>query len=54
MRACATGKKRYRDEIAAKLAMATYRNKDRSTSPKLECRAYRCPECHGWHLTSKK
>jgi len=54
MSACLSGKKRYRDEIAAKLALATYRRKDRSSSPGLEARAYRCPECRGWHLTSKK
>ena len=43
-------KKRYRDEIAAKLAVAKLRNQDKPGHP--ERRAYRCPACRGWHLTS--
>jgi len=43
---------RYRDEIAAKLALATIKNQDRASRPKTERRAYSCPECRGWHLTS--
>ena len=47
------GKIRYRDEIAAALALATVRHQDGPRRPKLEQRAYRCPACGGWHLTSK-
>jgi hypothetical protein len=45
---------RYRDAIAAKLAMATAVRKGGSRRPKLEQRAYRCPDCKGWHLTSQR
>ncbi len=44
---------RYRDEIAAKLALATARRKDSSRRDKVETRIYACPICHGWHLTSQ-
>jgi hypothetical protein len=45
-------KVRYRDAIAAKLALlSTQRNQQRRS--KDERRAYRCPDCRGWHLTSK-
>ena len=48
MNAC--GKVRYRDELAAMLALGSTR---RSRSKKrAEVRAYRCPTCKGWHLTS--
>lgn len=49
--ACETGKTRYKDEIAAKLALATIRQKAATVHE--EQRAYRCPFCRGWHLTSK-
>jgi len=45
-------KVRYRDEIAAKLALATIQNQDKASRPKAERRAYFCPDCRGWHLTS--
>jgi len=41
-----TGKKRYRDEIAAKLVLATI--------DKGQKRAYWCSFCRGWHLTSQQ
>lgn len=42
---------RYRDELAAKIALA---NTQRAKSSKRdERRAYRCPDCAGFHLTSK-
>jgi hypothetical protein len=44
---------RYRDEIAAKLALASIRHQDGSGRSKTEQRAYRCPQCRGWHLTAK-
>lgn len=51
MTRCPSGKVRYRDDIGAKLALAQLRRLD---GPKhLERRAYRCPKCKGWHLTSK-
>lgn len=42
---------RYRNEIAAKLAMAKIES--HSTELKLPIRAYRCPICYKWHLTSQ-
>lgn len=45
---------RYRDRIAAELALARITNRDRSHRDKTETRTYRCPKCGGgWHLTSK-
>ena len=46
-------KVRYRDEIAAKLALASVQRIDGSRRSKVECRTYRCPRCKGWHLTSE-
>lgn len=45
-------KRRYRDEIAAKLALTNVKQKGdaREKTPR---RAYQCPKCHGWHLTSR-
>lgn len=48
-----TGKIRHRDRIAALLALASAQHTDGSRRPKLEQRAYRCPTCKGWHLTSQ-
>jgi hypothetical protein len=44
-------KTRYRDRIAAQLALATIHRKDRPQAR--ETRAYQCPRCRGWHLTSQ-
>lgn len=38
---------------AAKRALAKLEQSDRR-GPKRERRAYRCPACKGWHLTSKQ
>ena len=46
------GKKRFRDEIAAKLALSSIGRKTHERREKTERRAYRCPKCRGWHLTS--
>ena len=46
-------KRRYRDDIAAKLALAKIARKDSGAREKNERRAYRCPKCRGWHLTSR-
>jgi hypothetical protein len=45
------GKIRYRDEIAAKFALATTGRHD-ERRPKNETRVYKCPRCHRYHLTS--
>lgn len=52
-RRCPTGKWRYRDQIAAKLALADIGRVDSSRRPKSERRPYRCPLCKGWHLTAE-
>lgn len=49
---CKTGKRRYRDRIAAQLALATLKKDDREGHT--EERAYSCPYCGGWHLTSEE
>lgn len=46
--ACPSGKRRLKDELAAKLALASTRRKDRR-----ERRYYLCPRCAGYHLTKK-
>lgn len=43
---------RYRDRVAALLALANTQHKDSSTRTKTERRAYKCPNCKGFHLTS--
>ena len=47
-------KTRYRDEIAARLALAHITHADRTDRPKTETRAYLCERCHGYHLTSQE
>lgn len=44
-----SGKVRHRDRLAALIALARRNHNDKG-----EVRAYRCPDCAGWHLTSKK
>ncbi|MCP2339565.1 hypothetical protein [Actinomadura rupiterrae] len=51
---CPTGKVRFRDRIAATLALATIQRQGRPDRDKTEIRAYRCPTCSGWHLTSQR
>lgn len=46
------GKRRYRDRLAALIALAEVVFVDAPGRPKHEVRAYRCPACRGWHLTS--
>lgn len=50
---CPSGKNRYRDRITALLALANIARRDSPQRLKTERRAYRCPQCNGWHLTSK-
>lgn len=45
---------RYRDRIAAELALASLGREDNTARPKTEQRAYWCPKCTGWHLTSQQ
>ena len=47
----ACGKRRYRDEAASDLALARIRDAG-DVREKTPQRAYRCPRCRGWHLTS--
>jgi len=49
---CRSGKVRYRDRIAALLALSKVCRRDSPKRPKSERRAYPCPHCKGWHLTS--
>lgn len=44
-------KVRYRDELAAMIALANTARPGRSARE--EWRTYRCPLCKGWHLTSQ-
>lgn len=46
-------KHRFRTRVDALLAIATIGRKDNPGRPKTERRAYRCPDCRGWHLTSQ-
>lgn len=51
MSACPSGKLRFRDRIGAMMALADCARKD--AAKRREVRAYRCPLCRGWHLTSR-
>ncbi|MBO2451294.1 hypothetical protein J4573_29665 [Actinomadura barringtoniae] len=51
---CPSGKVRFRDRIAANLALATIQRRDRPGREKLEVRVYRCSDCRGFHLTSQR
>lgn len=44
----------YRDRIAALLALSKVQHQDKSYRAKVESKAYYCPDCRRWHLTSKK
>ncbi|CAM5288511.1 hypothetical protein GCM10010329_81020 [Streptomyces spiroverticillatus] len=44
---CPTGKVRYPDKITAKMSMSRAEAAGRG-----EQRVYRCPQCHGYHLSS--
>lgn len=58
-RRCDSGKARYRDKTEAVHALHSVKNNAErqleqfGTSRRKESRTYRCPECKGWHLTSK-
>lgn len=46
-------KRKYRDKIAAELALAGIQHAGAARA-KTPQRAYRCPDCGSWHLTSRK
>ncbi|KAB7790728.1 PDDEXK family nuclease [Bifidobacterium leontopitheci] len=51
---CSSGKRRYRTKLDAKIALASARKLKRGPArPKDERRYYFCPDCYGYHLTSK-
>lgn len=43
---------RYRDRLGALMALASTQRA--RSSGREERRAYRCPDCKGWHLTSRR
>lgn len=45
------GKVRYRDRIGAEIALAS--TAQSRGANRGESRIYRCPDCGGWHLSSK-
>lgn len=47
-------KRGYRDRISALIALAGTAGKKHTRREKDEARAYRCPRCGKWHLTSRK
>ena len=48
---CRSGKTAYKDRVAARVALSdTMRN---TASRRQEVRAYECPQCGKWHLSSK-
>lgn len=51
-RACKSGKVRFRDHQSATRALRTARA--RSSREVVPQRAYECPMCKGWHLTSEE
>lgn len=48
---CASGKRRYTDRIAAMLVLA--QTQRFGSASRAERRVYQCPDCRGWHLTSR-
>jgi hypothetical protein len=52
-RACRTGKRKFPDRAAAKRAL-TYIRQSNDKRAKTPGRAYECPMCRNWHLTSQE
>jgi hypothetical protein len=44
-------KRRYRDNIAALVALAKIQNRGETRGFNIPVRSYHCPRCKGWHLT---
>jgi hypothetical protein len=54
-RTCTTSRKRrYRDELAAKIALSDIARRRRTRRHREEVRAYLCPDCGGYHLTANE
>lgn len=51
---CPSGKRAYPTELAARRELRAVRKTRRAAAPAHETRAYLCPLCGGWHLTSKR
>lgn len=47
-------KRKYKDEIGARLALAVIDREDKAYRPNKEVRAYECPRCGFWHLSHIK
>ena len=53
-RPCPTGKRRFVTEQYARAELVgTTMARNNGRAQRQECRAYLCPICKGWHLTSK-
>jgi len=52
--ACPTGKRQYRTRLDAEIVLALRIPRKAHNREKNERRAYRCPQCHRWHLTSRE
>lgn len=50
---CKSGKDAYKDRISALIFMTNSKKSD-STHHKDLARAYKCPDCNYWHLTSRR
>ena len=52
---CASGKRRYETRVDALLVVARARGTAlrNAHTRRAEQRAYRCPDCRGWHTTSQ-
>lgn len=46
-------KRRFRSKLDAQMALARIRGRTENESHDIPTRAYRCPHCKGWHLTSQ-
>lgn len=57
MSECPSGKIRYRDKLAAMIALSNIERRSKRRGgkgrPKHEKTAYRCKECNGFHLSSR-
>lgn len=53
---CPSGKWRYRTQLDARIALFSAQSKGyrRNSGKRTEKSAYPCPDCKGWHLTSRK
>lgn len=47
-------KRRFRDRIAATMALMKNQRSPSYMDTRCEVRCYRCPKCGAWHLTSRR